>query len=213
MVALHADTQENEAHMNLVRKLKEWWASTEPVPDVYDPSAQDYSAEELAEFKKRKRDIDRFVAETFDFLSPENLQKLQRRVSRAMKSEDGDLMDSISGLVDGLEGDFFSKRRIPYLLTFDARYAEEVALRVNTLCHAYGISGEFSYDEAQHGLKPIPVLETIQKWLRERDFDLVTFDSGGDRYLCFIVPTSKVGAVVDRGQALGIRMSNVMSDM
>ncbi len=197
--------------MGAIQSLKAWWQGivSKDDLDAWDgqPSPE-YAREEAKALKKLRAELRVFVLATFSFLGSEVAERISRRVHKAARSEHGEVMEPACALRDGLMGDFFGGKRIPFVFLFEARYTENAEIILGKVCGAYGIGDRFQYDESVEGAIPLKVLRQFKNWLIERSFDLIIFDTGGDEYCGFLVPLTDCKETISRLSAMEIQATS-----
>lgn len=204
--------------MGILKKLKEFWASTDP-RNSPDPGEGEWQPQvTAAELTSKKAALGAFVTGAFAFLGDEAAKKLARRVTVKFNPnpEAEEMVDMAGALRDGLEGNPFTKGgRVAYAMTCDARYVEGEVAWVAALGKAYGLAGGFTAAPVQAGAPrsatPTDFFFTeLKQWLGPQDFAMVFVDTDGDEYCFFLAPEDQVAAVVQSGLALGLALSTAL---
>ena len=201
--------------MGAIQSLKNWWQAitAKDELDLWDgqPTPQE-AKEPAAELKKMRASPDAWALATFSFLGREVADQISSRLRRAARNEDGEMVDFVSALREGLVSDFFIGKRKAFAFLFEARYTENAEIVFSKVCSSYGTKDKFLYDEAIHGADPLKVLPLFRDWLLARSFDLIIFDTGGDEYCGFLVPSTSCQDALVRLRNMGIRSTNIPSE-
>lgn len=201
--------------MGAIKSLVNWWQAIVSKDDL-EPwnglKTPEEVKEAARESRKTRAALDAWSLATFSFLGEEVADQISRRIRRAARNEAGEMLDVVSALRDGLVSDFFRGKRTAFAFLFDARYTEDAEVILAKVCSAYGIKDRFLYNEVIQGADPSKVLTEFKEWLRERSFDVVIFDTGGDEYCGFLVPLAACDNALLRMRTMEIRATNVPSE-
>ena len=201
--------------MGAIQSLKNWWRAiaTKDELDVWDgqPTSQEVK-ESAAELKKMRASLNAWALATFSFLGQETAGHISVRVRKAARNEDGEMVDFVEALREGLVCDFFRSRRKAYAFLFEARYTEDAEIIFGKVCSAYDIKDKFLYDESNDGADPLKVLSLFKNWLLVRSFDLIIFDTGSDEYCGFLVPLGSCHEALIRLRSMEIRATNIPAE-
>lgn len=201
--------------MGAIKSLKSWWRAivAKDELDTWDGQPTPEEARKAAaELKKMRASLDTWALATFSFLGSEVADQISSRLRKAARNEDGEMVDFVSALRVGLVSDFFWGKRKAFTFLFEARYTENAEIVFCKVCSSYGIKDKFLYDEAINGADPLKVLPLFRGWLLERSFDLIIFDTGGDEYCGFLVPSTSCQDALVRLRNMGIRSTNIPSE-
>ena len=171
--------------MSILKNIYLWWKTTDPAPDHEDYASSESVTENKNKIKENRILLNSFIQSTFYFLGSEEAKSIASRVSRKARTEEGYSADFVSAICDGLLGDYYKNGRKPYCINFDARYVEDVDLRINKVLKSYGVSSLFKYDSLTHDVIPIEVLKSVAIFSKVHGFESVLIDDESDSYIMF----------------------------
>jgi hypothetical protein len=199
--------------MGLRQKLRDWWTLTEPINReeidadfaAYEREARNKEHQALKEMKPR---LEKVVRIAFAHIEPNSIERLVRRVHRAVWSE-GELSSESNALRDGLMADFFRGRRVPYAFACEVRYFEQEAVAcLNKLLTANGIHDVFDYVSPNELSVPAHLLEKFSLFLEPIGWKCVGLDTGRDEYVVFVTPSSSYPLVLEAVNQANISISD-----
>ena len=199
--------------MVFLKWLKAWWKATEPISqEFYLEDMDEYLRQKQIEDKQARKvikpQLEQFVRMAFQHLQPEPLNRLVRRVIRALVSE-GDIQEKSCALRDGLIADIWHSTRIPYGFLCDARYFEDEHIDyLNKMLIANGVEEEFRYFSSDGLNLPTKLIERFVNFLEPIGWTCIGLDTGGDEFCIFIVKTGVYPDILDTATRFEISITD-----
>jgi hypothetical protein len=199
--------------VGLIQKLRNWWALTEPINReeidadfaAYEREARNKERQTLKRIKPR---IEKVVRTAFAHIEPDAIERLVRRVHRALWTE-GELCSESSALRDGLIADFFRGKRVPYAFVCEVRYFEKDAVAcLNKLLNTNGIHDVFDYVSPNELSMPAHLLEKFSLFLESIGWKCVGLDTGVDEYVVFVTPSGSYPLVLEAANQANVSISD-----